>query len=75
MSVFVVLVVLAIPSRPGLADIEQVVHREWITASSVVVCQQHADKRAVEARTKYAADIARLKARTVGICTEPKELT
>jgi hypothetical protein len=69
------LVILAMPSRPGFGDIEQVIHREWITSSGQLACQQHSNKRAEEQREKRAADVARLKARVYGICTQPKETT
>lgn len=75
MTLFLMLVVLAIPSRTG--DIEQVVHREWVGASGMPACQREANKRAEQYREKLAADVARLKARVVGVCQEiqPKEPT
>jgi hypothetical protein len=73
MSMWLVLVLIAIPSGRGLPDMEQVVFRELIVAGTSTVCQQHANKRAEEQRTKRAEDIARLKARVVGVCIEQKE--
>ena len=71
------LVVLAIPSRPGTADLEQVVHREWVGASGQVACQREADKRAAQYREAHASEVQRLKARVIGVCQEvqPKEPT
>lgn len=71
MNMFLILVVLVIPSRQG--DLEQVVHRELITASTATVCQQHADKLADEQREKRAADVQRLRARVVGVCSPMKD--
>lgn len=58
MTLFLMLVVLSIPSRPGTADIEQVVHREFVGASGVLACQREANKRAEQYREKLAADVA-----------------
>jgi hypothetical protein len=73
MNVFLVLVVLAIPARPGFSDVQQVVHRELITSSGPVACQQHANKRAEEQSEKRAADLQRFKARIYGICIQQKD--
>lgn len=77
MSLYLLLVILAIPGRPGTADLEHVVHREWIGASGMLACQREANKKADEQREKRAADVARLKARVIGVCQEvqPKEPT
>jgi hypothetical protein len=73
MNIFVVLVVLLIPGKPGTTDMEQVMFREWITASGQASCQKHADTRADEQRAKKAADVERLRARVVGVCIQHKE--
>lgn len=77
MSLFLLLVVLAIPGRPGAGDIEQVVHCGWVGASGMPACQREANRRAEQYREKLAADVARLKARVIGVCQEiqPKEPT
>lgn len=73
MSMWLVLVLIAIHNPRGLPDAEQVVFRELIVASSPSVCQTHATKRADEWRAKHEADVSRLKAKVVGVCTPQKE--
>lgn len=69
MNVFLVVVVLAIPGASGQQEITAELHREFITASSARVCQQHADKRADEQRSKAAG----IKGRVFGVCVQQKE--
>jgi len=61
MSIFLVLILVAVPGYGGELTAE--IHREFITASSAKVCQAHADKRAEEQRAKQ-----QVKGRVFGVC-------
>lgn len=65
MSIWLVIVVLAIPGAQGQQELVAELHREIITASSARVFQQHADKRAEEQRQKSGAAV---KGRVFGVC-------
>jgi hypothetical protein len=61
MSIYLVIVLLAVPGQGG--ELVAELSREWISASTASVCQSHADKRAEEARKKQ-----QVRGRVFGVC-------
>lgn len=67
MSAYLVLVLLLVPA-PGAEPLRVEISREWMSASTLAVCQAYADRRAAEAAQRNAETVARLRARVVGTC-------
>jgi hypothetical protein len=75
MNAYLVIVLLLVPPSQGSQPIEAELHREVIAASSLAVCERHAERLAREQREKHAELLARTRGRAVGHCqplrTEP----
>ena len=70
---FLVTVLYLSPAPAGHPELQTVLLREVISASSAAMCQAHADKLAAVQRQMQANALRRTGGRVVGTCAEVKQ--
>ena len=73
MTAWLVVVVLLLPAPPGPGPqqpLQAELYREVIAASSLAMCERHAERLAQAERQRHARELARTRGRISGLCTQ-----
>ncbi|MDP2008216.1 MAG: hypothetical protein Q8K45_21300 [Rubrivivax sp.] len=73
MNLYLLVVVMTLLPLPGTQQPKPLdLHRQFVGASKLQVCQAEADKLAAQLREVHAEDVARFKASVGGFCLPVK---